>query len=319
MSAIISDNILEAKKLLDQGQLVAIPTETVYGLAANALNVEAVSQIFSVKNRPKFDPLIIHVSGLDQIERFAFDISDDILKLAEEFSPGPITFLVKKRDEIPDLVTSGLDRVAIRIPNHTITLDLLKSLDYPLAAPSANPFGYVSPTTSAHVYAQLGSEIPYILEGGPCQVGLESTIVGEEDGHITIYRKGGLEIESIEDLLGKKIQLKEHSSSNPIAPGMLEKHYSPGKSMRIVESLKKGDFDSEKTAFLGFNKKHPYVKKENQFLLSEKSDLKQAAQRLFTGLRFLDNPNFEQVLVQLLPEIGLGRAINDRLKRAAAN
>lgn len=319
MSALISDNILEAKKLLDQGQLVAIPTETVYGLAANALNVEAVSQIFSVKNRPKFDPLIIHVSGFDQIERFAFDISDDIIKLAEEFSPGPITFLVKKRDEIPDLVTSGLDRVAIRIPNHNLTQELLKTLDYPLAAPSANPFGYVSPTTSAHVYAQLGSDIPYILEGGPCQVGLESTIVGEEDGHITIYRKGGLEIESIEDLLGKKIQLKDHSSSNPNAPGMLEKHYSPGKSMRIVESLKKGDFDSEKTAFLGFDKMHPFVLKENQFLLSEKSDLKQAAQRLFSGLRFLDNPNFEQVLVQLLPEIGLGRAINDRLKRAAAN
>lgn len=193
----IGKDVELAKKILKSGRLVAIPTETVYGLAANALDQNAVSRIFEAKNRPTFDPLIIHVGGLEEFTKYTKNISKEILEIAIKFCPGPLTFLIEKQSIIPDLVTSGLPKVAIRIPNHPLSLSLLKTIDFPLAAPSANPFGYVSPTNAFHVYDQLQNKVDYILDGGQCEVGLESTIIGFEKHKLVVYRKGGLSIESI--------------------------------------------------------------------------------------------------------------------------
>src|SRR5882672_5472348 len=199
----IGKDIAKAATLLRQGKLVAIPTETVYGLAGNALNVEAVTRIFAAKNRPYFDPLIVHVPYPSSAGEYAERIPGKALDLMEQFWPGPLTVLLSKKNIVPDLVTAGLDRVGLRCPDHPMTLALLQSLPFPLAAPSANPFGYVSPTSPHHVNDQLGNEIEYILDGGECKVGVESTIVGFEDDTPTIYRLGGLQVEAIESITGR--------------------------------------------------------------------------------------------------------------------
>lgn len=312
----IGKDILKAKALLEAVELVGFPTETVYGLAANALNPEAVAKIFEVKNRPSFDPLIVHTDTIEKVKTFVKYIPLDLEILLNQFSPGPITVLLPKEAIISDLVTSGLERVAIRIPNHTLSLALLKELDFPLAAPSANPFGYISPTSAQHVENQLGQKLKYILDGGECKVGLESTIVGFENDKLTVYRKGGLSIENIEGVVGKVI-LKEHSSSNPAAPGMLKSHYAPKKKVIFKSDLSK-DLNLNTVGFLGFCETFPEIPKSNQFILSSKKDLNEAAQNLFKGLRFLDQLDIETVIIELVPEEGLGMAINDRLKRAAA-
>lgn len=317
MNAEIGKSISKAQDLLMIGDLVAIPTETVYGLAANALDPLAVSKIYEAKNRPSFDPLIIHVGEISDFEKYTLNFPKELLEIAIQFCPGPLTFLVEKSGIIPEITTSGLERVAIRIPNHPLTLQLLNKLDFPLAAPSANPFGYVSPTTPLHVFEQLGERIPYILDGGPCQIGLESTIIGMENEKLVVYRKGGLELESLKKHFNGEISIKDHSSSNPDAPGMLEKHYSPNKRIEILsqkEDLK--DIERGKTGFLVFNKEISGF--DNQFILSPKSDLKEAAFRLFEGLRSLDKLPIEKIYIELVPENGLGLAINDRLRRAAA-
>ncbi len=317
MKAEIGKSISKAQDLLMNGELVAIPTETVYGLAANALDPLAVSKIYEAKNRPCFDPLIIHVGKISDFERYTLNFPKELLAIANKFCPGPLTFLVEKSGIIPEITTSGLKKVAIRIPNHPLTLELLNKLDFPLAAPSANPFGYVSPTTPLHVFEQLGERIPYILDGGPCQVGLESTIIGMEDEKLIVYRKGGLELESLKNLFLGEIIIKDHSSSNPEAPGMLDKHYSPNKRIEILEQkVDLKHIDKDKTGFLLFNKEVEGF--DNQFILSANSDLKEAAFRLFEGLRSLDKLPIEKIYIELVPENGLGLAINDRLRRAAA-
>jgi L-threonylcarbamoyladenylate synthase len=317
MTAEIGKSISKAQNLLVNGNLVAIPTETVYGLAANALDPLAVSKIYEAKNRPSFDPLIIHVGKISDFERYTLNFPKELLAIANKFCPGPLTFLAEKSGIIPEITTSGLKKVAIRIPNHPLTLELLNKLDFPLAAPSANPFGYVSPTTPLHVFEQLGERIPFILDGGPCQVGLESTIIGMEDEKLIVYRKGGLELESLKNLFQGEIIIKDHSSSNPEAPGMLDKHYSPNKRIEILEQkVDLKHIDKEKTGLLLFNKEVEGF--DNQFILSANSDLKEAAFRLFDGLRSLDKLPIEKIYIELVPEIGLGLAINDRLRRAAA-
>jgi len=313
-------DIRKAVNFLKEGKLVAIPTETVYGLAGNALNPVAVASIFETKNRPSFDPLIIHISGIGQVEKYTEDFPKPLQKLAEKFWPGPLTLLLTRKNIIPDLVTSGLDRVAVRVPDHELILELLASLDFPLAAPSANPFGYISPTTSGHVDAQLGKKIPYILDGGPCKVGLESTIVGMEGEEVIIYRLGGLEITDIESVVGN-VKIKDQSSSNPQAPGLLESHYAPRKPF-ILGNLDEliTDFQNRKVEFsvLSFNRIIQEIAEDRRFCLSMKSDLKEAAANLFAAMRQLDESDAEVILAELMPEDGLGRAINDRLKRAAA-
>lgn len=309
-----------AKSFLDQGQLVGIPTETVYGLAGNALDPESVALIFETKNRPGFDPLILHTSSMERVGDFVTTFPKKLKLLAETFWPGPLTLLLPRKQIVPDLVTSGLDRVAVRVPKHPLTLALLEILDFPLAAPSANPFGYISPTRPSHVEAQLGYKIPYILDGGSCDVGLESTIVGMEEEEIVVYRLGGLEISEIEKLVGP-IKIKDHSSSNPQAPGLLESHYAPRKPFilgNLKELIAKNLKDKVDFAVLSFSEFFPEIKPENQIALSSDKNLHEAAKNLFAAMRKLDEGNSEVILAELMPETGLGRAINDRLKRAAA-
>ncbi len=311
----IGTNIDFAKALLSQGDLVAIPTETVYGLAANAFDIDAVTKVFSTKNRPTFDPLIVHTDSLDKVAGFVEDIPDMALLLAKAFWPGPLTFLLKKKACISDLVTSGLDTVAVRIPRHPLTKSLLAQLDFPLAAPSANPFGYISPTTAQHVDDQLGDKISYILDGGACQVGVESTIIGFDNGTPVVHRLGGMAIEEIEKIVGKTT-LMPHSSSNPSAPGMLDSHYAPKKLLvlgdipTLLERYKGG-----KIAILAFRK--TYNDSKHHHYLSQKGSLAEAAQNLFGTLRMLDNLPIDRIIAELVPDDGLGKAINDRLRRAA--
>ena len=317
MTAEIGIDLIKAQKILENGDLVAIPTETVYGLGANALDPMAVSKIYAAKNRPSFDPLIIHVGKIEDFKKYTLDFPAELLVLADKFCPGPITFLVKKSEIIPEINTSGLEKVAIRIPKHPLTLELLNKLTFPLAAPSANPFGYVSPTTANHVYEQLGKRIPYILDGGPCNVGLESTIVGIENEKLIVYRKGGLDLDDIRKVFSGEIVINDHSSSNPQAPGMLDKHYSPNKRIEIWnDSSELQKIDKKSTGFLRFDRELEGF--ENQIVLSEKSDLNEAAFRLFDALRQFDKMEIEKVFIELVPEKGLGVAINDRLRRAAA-
>lgn len=311
--ATIGNDILKAARLLEQGKLVAIPTETVYGLAANALDTTAVAGIFRAKNRPTFDPLIVHTYSIAKTKEYVREFPMELEKLAKAYWPGPLTLLLPKKNVIPDLVTSGLDNVAVRIPNHSLTLELLEKLNFPLAAPSANPFGYVSPTKPEHVNKQLGNEIDYILDGGNCEVGIESTIVGVENGKVCVYRLGGLTIEQIEKVIGK-VELRIISSDNPTVPGQLHSHYAPMKKIYI------GNIDLlmehyKNVCVLNFGKKKFNVP---TFNLSENENLTEAAANLFTGLRALDECQAEIILCEYLPETGLGIAINDRLKRAAA-
>lgn len=311
----IGNDVEKAKWLLEQGDLVAIPTETVYGLAGNALNISSITKIFDVKNRPHFDPLIIHVPDIARAEEYTEEIQKPARKLMEHFWPGPLTVLLKRKSIIPDLVTSGLDTVGIRCPKHELTQKLLSELSFPLAAPSANPFGYVSPTKPEHVNEQLGHKIKYILDGGDCKVGIESTIVGFEEDIPLVYRMGGLSLESLEHVIGK-VQTMTHSSSNPKAPGQLKSHYSPTKKVfvgNIEELLQR--HPASRIGLMTFKNDFHY---RHQFVLSPSANIEEAAQHLFTALRELDKMPIDVILAEFVPEQGLGKAINDRLIRAAA-
>lgn len=313
----IGINTDTAAQILLNGGLVAIPTETVYGLAANALNEKAVLSVFEAKQRPFFDPLIIHVFSIEKAMEYAEFNDERLEKLAKTYWPGPLTLLLTKKKNIPGIVTSGLERVAVRVPDHSLTLDLLKKVDVPLAAPSANPFGYVSPTEPKHVQKQLGDKIHYILDGGNCKVGLESTIVGIEDGCVCVYRLGGLPIEELEKTLGE-VKLLINNSSDPKAPGQLKNHYAPQKKIVIgtIAGLLKLN-DPAKTAIICYGSEDFKAPGATVFNLSPNSDLKEAALNLFRFLRLADESEHEMIICELLPDKGLGRAINDRLKRAA--
>ncbi|NOT74082.1 MAG: threonylcarbamoyl-AMP synthase [Cyclobacteriaceae bacterium] len=314
--AIIGKDIQYAATLLKEGSLVAIPTETVYGLAANALDAEAVTKIFSAKQRPHFDPLIVHVSSFEKVSDYVSEIYPHAIKLAKEFWPGPLTILLPKKSIIPDLVTSGLDRVGVRCPDHPLTLSLLQQLTFPVAAPSANPFGYVSPTSAQHVQDQLGEKIPYILDGGNCKVGIESTIIGWENDQPVLYRLGGISQEAIEKITGPVKRIM-HSTSQPQAPGQLTSHYAPGKKFLLgnIESLMKENA-GKKAGVLSFGKGN--IQNDYHLNLSENGNLEEAARNLFSMLRKFDSMNVDLVIAEEVPEEGLGKAINDRLRRAAA-
>lgn len=321
--AIISNDAQEAASFLRRGKLVALPTETVYGLGANALDESAVAGIFAAKNRPSFDPLIIHQSDPERILRYALEVPAEAKKLADAFWPGPLTLVLPKRDIVPDLVSAGLKTVALRVPDHSLTRRVLEQLDFPVAAPSANPFGFVSPTSAQHVADQLGERIDFILDGGDCRVGLESTIVGFTGGKTTILRKGGLPIEAIEALLGHPVAVRTHGSSRPEAPGMLSRHYSPGNKIALFGQLDEQTPHPPNSAWITFGGGGPGFSPPEQdkpavYNLSPDGNLAEAAQQLFRVLRLMAARKYDYVAVRLLPEEGLGRAINDRLRRAAA-
>ena len=308
-----STDISFAAGLLQDGKLVAIPTETVYGLAANALNADAVLNIFEAKNRPHFDPLIVHVGSINQAQHLTRHISSEAQKLMEAFWPGPLTIVLAKKDIIPHIVTSGMDTVGLRMPSHPMTLELLAHLEFPLAAPSANPFGYISPTSAAHVAEQLGDHIPYILDGGECTVGVESTIIDCTSNVPRILRLGGLSVEAIEEVIGP-VEINAISTSSPQAPGMLHSHYAPRKQLLLGNIHDLLHDHGPDVSILSFRDSyHNY----RNIRLSESGDLHEAARNLFSAMRKLDADHHTCIIAEFVPDYGLGRAINDRLKRAA--
>ncbi len=295
-----------AADLLHQGQLVAFPTETVYGLGADANNDIAVARIFAAKNRPQFNPLIIHVASTEAARRLAH-FSDAAQRLAAAFWPGPMTQVLPLNPDagLAPLISAGLDTVALRVPEHALAQRLLAEFGGPIAAPSANPSGKISPTMAQHVIDGLGGRIAAVIDGGACAVGLESTIIGF-DPTPTLLRPGGLPAEAVEQCLGSPLAV-QIAQANPTAPGQLASHYAPNGGLRLnADNPRKGE------AFLGFGS----VKCDLN--LSAAGDLTEAAANLFHHLRELDGQNIECIAVSPIPDHGLGRAINDRLARAAA-
>ncbi len=302
---------------LKRGEIVSIPTETVYGLAGNALKEESVDLIFNLKKRPAFNPLIVHIPDVNFLDRVAENIPDPAKLLANHFWPGPLTLILKKKASIPNRVTAGKDTVAVRVPNHPLTLELLKKLSFPLAAPSANPFGSISPTLAIHVYKYFGDKIPFILDGGSCKSGLESTIIGFENETPVLYRHGALALEKIKEVIGPVKELIKNDQ-NPQAPGMLSKHYAPQtetiRSENILETI--ANFPNKKIGVLSFQKIELSEEITHQEILSEKGHLEEAARNLYAALHRLDQLQLELIVVPYFPNDGLGKTINDRLQRA---
>jgi len=312
----IGTEISPAVDHLRAGELVAIPTETVYGLAANALNDEAVLQIFEAKNRPHFDPLIVHI-GPRQLPMFDEFIHAEARALMDTFWPGPLTVIIDKPPFIPDIVCSGLATMGLRMPDHPLTQELLSEIDFPLAAPSANPFTYVSPTTAQHVQDQLGEEVSYILDGGPAKVGIESTIVRSDQGGIRVLRLGGLSLDELRKV-EPNIELEINSNADPKAPGQLDRHYATGTPLLLVDDIEKAVNESDPTATAVIGMQLPELEGVHLKLdLSENGDISEAARNLFAALRLADSEGIEKIICQKAPETGLGPAINDRLRRAA--
>jgi L-threonylcarbamoyladenylate synthase len=315
----IGQNIELCKSLLTQNEVIGIPTETVYGLAGNALSQDAVLKIFEVKERPSFDPLICHIKSIDDLGQYAITIPDLALRFAEAFWPGPLTLILPKNKQIPDLVTSGLDTCGFRVPKHPLTLQLLNSLDFPLAAPSANPFGYISPTSAQHVQNQLGDKIPYILDGGECQVGLESTIVGfNEEGRSIVYRLGGLSLDEIKKI-DPEVLISINQSSNPVAPGQLKSHYSPQKPIILFDRISELEHHPLLKESFVISFSQDFGIGEKSLVLTSALSLNEAAKNLFAYLRLADEDIETSIIfAQRVPGQGLGLAINDRLKRATS-
>lgn len=310
-----------AVDILRAGLPVALPTETVYGLAARIDNPDAIEAIFRAKNRPFSDPLIVHVAGMDEIPALVRALPPQAISLFQAFSPGPLTLLLEKSDRVPDRITAGSPLVAIRIPDHDLTREVIRRLGVPVAAPSANPFGGISPTTAAHVLRGLEGKIPYVLDGGPCRVGLESTIVRIlPDGSLRILREGGIPREDLETVAGWPLTGSGPSENGAeTVPGSMKSHYAPGKPVYLLSAGLPVIYTPARLGFLGFDHLHPGIPSENQIILSPRADLKEAARGLFAGLSALDqNPEVEAIVVAVFPETGLGRAIRDRLYRASA-
>ena len=318
MTCPIGTDVERAASLLREGRLVAFPTETVYGLGADALNPHAVARIFAAKGRPLFDPLIVHLADASWISRVAAGISLQARELVRHFWPGPLTLVLPKTEAVPDLVTSGLPTVAVRVPDHPVARELLSKADTPAAAPSANLFGRLSPTTAAHVADQLADRIDYILDGGPCRVGVESTVLSIATDTPVLLRPGGLPLEEIEAAIGPvaRPDVSRHpSAAAQPSPGMLPRHYAPRTPVRIGRAVdftpagrRVGLLTWRPEGLAGFAAIEA---------LSPTGDLTEAAANFFAAMRRLDAQSLDLILAEPFPEHGLGRALNDRLRRAA--
>ena len=305
----IQSNIKKAKKYLDKNDCIAVPTETVYGLAGNAYSNIAVKKIFKLKKRPVNNPLIVHYYDINKLKQDCY-INDNFIKLFNKFSPGPITFILKlkKDSKISNLVTNKQKKLAVRFPKHLLFRKLLKNLNYPLAAPSANISTKLSSVQASDVIEEFGSKIKYILNGGKCQIGVESTIVNLTTKP-TILRFGGLDIIKIEKILKKKV-LIDTNSKKKITPGQFPLHYSPGIPLRTnVKDPKNNE------AFLLIKKRKITFK--NYYYLSKKNDLKKAAKNLYSLLRRIKKDGYKMIAVEKIPNIGIGKTLNDRLNRAS--
>jgi L-threonylcarbamoyladenylate synthase len=301
-----------AAALLRGGAVVAFPTETVYGLGADALDARAVARIFEIKRRPTFDPLIVHVADGAMLAQVAAGVPAAAQTLIDAFWPGPLTLVLRKSDVVPDLVTSGLPTVAVRMPAHPVARAIIERAHIPVAAPSANPFGYLSPTRAEHVARMLGDGVDLIVDGGPATFGVESTIVMIEPVP-TLLRPGALAVEAIEALIGP-LARDLRDEARPLAPGRLPQHYAPSTPIRVLVTEEPADANRD-AGLLAFREKLPGYSAVR--VLSACGDLREAAANLFDYLHELDALELERIDVQLVPEEGIGIAINDRLRRAA--
>jgi len=313
MTEITKKTGIAVKEIL-KGNVVALPTETVYGLGANGLNKNAVLKIFEVKKRPHFNPLILHLYGLDDLKKYAKHIPDEVYKLAEVFSPGPITYVLERKSNVPDIVTAGLDSVAIRFPSHRIFREVLKLSKVPIAAPSANRFGRISPVTARDVYKELNGKINYIVDGGRCKVGIESTVISFLEGKIKILRPGYITAKDIEKVIGKMLIEKGRKENGKnknydifdkkyLSPGLLKSHYAPLTPLYIVEDL---------SALTRISKQNFY-----HIDLSGYKNLKSVASNLFKEFRKADEKKYDFITIQKVENTGLGIAINDRIEKAS--
>ena len=310
---------MEAAERLRAGGLVAFPTETVYGLGANALDPRAVARIFEAKARPSFDPLIVHVPDLREAGRVASTSDPRLRSLAERFWPGPLTLVLPRRPELPEIVTAGLPAVGVRVPGHAVARALLATAGVPVAAPSANPFGSVSPTTAEHVAQGLGDRVDLILDAGPCRVGVESTVLSLVDDPPVVLRPGGVPHEELEAALGQTLEVRA-SSSRPSSPGLLERHYATRTPLRLLdETAPQAPPERGRVGLLAFEgapRGHGYAAVE---VLAPDGRLTTAAANLFAALRRLDALGLDLLVAEPVPEAGIGRAILDRLRRGAAS
>jgi L-threonylcarbamoyladenylate synthase len=313
----ITTDINKAKEILLKNELIAIPTETVYGLAGNAYNETALKKIFILKNRPFYNPLIVHLKSASCISDVALEIPESAQILAEKFWPGPLTLVLKKQPHISDLITAGKETVAIRVPNHPVALALLDKLDFPLAAPSANPFGCISPTNAEHVFNYFGEELKVILDGGECEKGLESTIIGFENNQPIVYRHGSISLEEIEKITGK-LRITTTNVTSPNSPGMLSRHYAPMTDTyltnNIYELLK--CFEGKKIGLLLFKNQFQNTSIIHQEILSKSGDFNEAAKNLYAAMHRLDQNKLDVIIAERLPDKSLGKTINDKLERA---
>ncbi|MGL2964222.1 L-threonylcarbamoyladenylate synthase [Flavobacterium sp. RSB2_4_14] len=312
--------IEKAAALLEEGNVVAIPTETVYGLAANAFDEDAVRKIFEIKGRPLFNPLIVHIKSIDFLEHLVNNIPPKALQLAQHFWPGSLTLILPKKEIVPNIITAEKDTVAVRVPNHPVTLALLDILDFPLAAPSANPFGTISPTEAKHVIDYFKDTIPMVLDGGICQNGIESTIVGFEFDEPVLYRLGSITVEEIEKIVGR-LSIKNKKEVAPDAPGMLERHYAP-KTKTFLETDVNAFIQKhpdKKIGVLLFNQRTENHDLIHQEILSENGNYKEAALNLYAAMHRLDKLGLDLIVAERFPDIDLGKSINDRLERATKN
>ncbi len=321
LPALAPESIRLAGKIIRRGGLVAFPTETVYGLGCDAMNPEAAANVFEAKQRPQFDPLIVHIADREQLGQIATSLPATAQKLMDQFWPGPLTLVLPKQQAIPDLVTAGLPTVAVRMPNHPIARSLIQEAGTPIAAPSANPFGYVSPTTARHVADGLGNSVDLILDGGPCQVGVESTIVSLMGPQPELLRPGSITSEQLSAVIGPLLTGSPVSNNQPTAPGQLARHYATQTPVTILDSPEARPLltDGELAGLLVFSKTK---ETDDRFaaieVLSATGDLREAAHHLFAALRRLDARQLQRIYAEPCKEVGLGVAIMDRLRRCAA-
>lgn len=310
-------NIDEACEVLKNEELIGLPTETVYGLAGNAYSEIALKKIFTLKNRPFYNPLILHIKSVNYLNKVAKNIPETAIKLAKEFWPGPLTLVLEKQNHISDLVTASKDTVAVRVPNHPVALELLNKLDFPIAAPSANPFGSISPTNASHVNDYFGNDLKIILDGGMCSEGIESTIIGFENNEPVLYRNGSISVDEIIKITGK-ITFLNNNDSNPKAPGMLSRHYAPNIDTYLTSDINSliHLFPNKKIGLLRFKNEFNEMNNYKVEVLSKEGNLKEAARNLYAALHRLDRSNLDLIIAERLPDLGLGKSINDRLERA---
>jgi L-threonylcarbamoyladenylate synthase len=314
-----SNAIETAVAALQNNEIVAMPTETVYGLAGNAYSEVAVQKIFALKNRPHYNPLIVHIKSAHYLQQVAKNIPVVAIQLADAFWPGPLTLVLEKQDHIPDLVTGGKNTVGVRVPGHPIALELLEALDFPLAAPSANPFGSISPTTAKHVADYFTGRLDIILDGGSCDKGIESTIVGFENGEPILYRQGSTKTEDIEKITGI-LKMRVHANNESVvAPGMLSKHYAPSTTTILTDDIT-SDIQKYSGKRIGILQLSPATLPSFVIAvetLSQTGNLEEAAKNLYAAMHRLDHQNLDLIIAQKMPAVGMGLAINDKLERAA--